>query len=1494
MAFTRLLLLFLILPCFQTKGDSYKSKTFSDFSCSSIEQETFCKIDNFTLNYEGNIKISPRFLKNHTLPSPAAQNLSLHISNSSISNKFQKIRRILSFRIEGFSVVFLTNTNIVSPDLLISAANSIEAHESILDASSTINFSDEYYLIPNTTGFGFAAKGLCVGDDCQNSDSFLSSKNYYGAFSTAGSDSEIKSEVISLDYFGRGNFFQRGGGRLRLNATSGIVLNSTLFLAQGSSSGLGMKTLKRAGTGGVIELIGASIQCDGSFFYAQGGNSSLDKVIPGVGGRVILKSNHEGKSKVPWNCSITNILVDGGQRSTKDLSIAGSGTFFISNGTDLSFGSLMMTQKSSIFTTSKTVFNISEIIDVKSKTNSKVLMHFGGKSSLLENNRGNSTFVIDFKIDFGDVQSPEVYIDIPENISLETCLHLGEASLNTSTHLIIQKAQSGLVMEYPESSINARSLVISEGEFNSLKLGNITTLETFTIEDLKKSIEIGVKVKAASFQVDNSKAVAIDGTVETFGNSCFNETSFLLETPGILIQSQDIINITGQLYSGSIRIVGLGEKIILSDSIISAKGLGCQVKESPNDGAGTYNSLANFCGASGGSYGGIGALGAFDMQGQCKREYNSAYGSPFNFLYSGSGGGASSEDFCQFGNVGYGGGIISIKSKGSLVLNGEINASGNDGSGKVEGVPKICGAGSGGSIYIEAFNVTGSLSSHLRAEGGNSGYLSGAGGGGRIFFNITSSGLKMESSKSGQLIVSVSGGLTNVEDMAIPDYMGASGGSISSSFCRPGFGGPLCQKCPRGFYKSHFGPGECTKCFNFKDAITKRVGWENPKEGGKTNQASGIWDCDFKEASIVVFLEKYFWTIFSLLAFLVILALGIKKKLYHKIIFFIQIRRNRTISERILNDEESESESEVNSISENISLQLLPKDISYYIGRVYLSGANTPFDPWTLSSNDLPKELKEVINLEEFDKFAADLVSGISYSKRQRFLNIILALLSFIPLYLLVLKVQRRKRFQKASLIVSEMRSKYNLFREGQEFSKIVAKAASSNNFSQLRIDFLNYRLDDMNWSILKRFPLQIDTVGKGTYLNPFRLDMGDPVLRAAIAFFNDFSISQKELGMLKTHTLVSHSRLEAKEIKNMFFYLLLITLNVHLRSLIAAISKRRFTRSMVQLREFIVEVNEKFFFQRSYVLTLGYQRPSVDEEGNQSVRKYEVDFEDKNNFTTAISELFFLLNYKPLSVTFFIVFEASENASKAGADWVYQVKQKFSENLLGMTRYSRRPTNKLSTKSLEIEKVRIGFLLKSSQSPNSLGISKVISQDGGFEPKSITWSQRTYAKLREYTIGQLFFTSDFSRVGIQKNMINILIFLDALQPPSNLFLFLYSSMDKRHEATFTFALICLFPFPVVILISPLIGMIWLIVGHSKITLGRMYSMVNLLCELNSILSLIVTLFMLLFEKTTWLLVILVLFRIYSVGLRVLIVQTTCNLLSYTYMFSNFPQLARI
>ncbi|MBI2442256.1 MAG: hypothetical protein HYV35_12915 [Lentisphaerae bacterium] len=145
---------------------------------------------------------------------------------------------------------------------------------------------------------------------------------------------------------------------------------------------------------------------------------------------------------------------------------------------------------------------------------------------------------------------------------------------------------------------------------------------------------------------------------------------------------------------------------------VDAKGYaGAATNESRGSGPGNGTTRA------GGSYGGLGGMGAYD------NGTDTTYGSPDAPLWPGSGGGAYGGSPWTY-RGGAGGGAVYIQASGIVTVNGSITANGQVGpTGNSAG-----GSGGGITITCQVFAGTGGL---IQANGGaNNGYC--GGGGGRI------------------------------------------------------------------------------------------------------------------------------------------------------------------------------------------------------------------------------------------------------------------------------------------------------------------------------------------------------------------------------------------------------------------------------------------------------------------------------------------------------------------------------------------------------------------------------------------------------------------------------------------------------------------------------------------------------------------------------------------------------------------------------------------
>ncbi len=138
----------------------------------------------------------------------------------------------------------------------------------------------------------------------------------------------------------------------------------------------------------------------------------------------------------------------------------------------------------------------------------------------------------------------------------------------------------------------------------------------------------------------------------------------------------------------------------------------------PGEGEGAGTDGTNH-GGSGGGYGGRGGLGS---QGQSRE----VYGSPFEPIDLGSGGGVAG----TWGPAGAGAGALRLVVAGTLVVDGTLSSNGGAAESR-------SGGGSGGSIWLQADTIEGA--GQITADGGTVADMNrgGGGGGGRIAIDAT-------------------------------------------------------------------------------------------------------------------------------------------------------------------------------------------------------------------------------------------------------------------------------------------------------------------------------------------------------------------------------------------------------------------------------------------------------------------------------------------------------------------------------------------------------------------------------------------------------------------------------------------------------------------------------------------------------------------------------------------------------------------------------------
>lgn len=221
-----------------------------------------------------------------------------------------------------------------------------------------------------------------------------------------------------------------------------------------------------------------------------------------------------------------------------------------------------------------------------------------------------------------------------------------------------------------------------------------------------------------------------DGVFVTFESGVHD-----LGSANLIVNSGGKITImsSSQIAPGSVGVTisTTGNVTVASGGHIdaNAKGyVGSLNKNTPvgyGPGAGTYG----YWGGGGASHGGLGGINAV---GDPKPN---TYGSASAPVELGSGGGSNIGYCGATSQGGSGGGAIKIVAN-TLINNGIISAD-------AENREKMPGGGSGGSIWIDVVNLTGSNGGVFSANGGSSIYVTsaderctgGAGGGGRISLN---------------------------------------------------------------------------------------------------------------------------------------------------------------------------------------------------------------------------------------------------------------------------------------------------------------------------------------------------------------------------------------------------------------------------------------------------------------------------------------------------------------------------------------------------------------------------------------------------------------------------------------------------------------------------------------------------------------------------------------------------------------------------------------
>ena len=124
------------------------------------------------------------------------------------------------------------------------------------------------------------------------------------------------------------------------------------------------------------------------------------------------------------------------------------------------------------------------------------------------------------------------------------------------------------------------------------------------------------------------------------------------------------------------------------------------------------------------------------------------------------------------------------------------------------------GGGSGGSVAITTQNLNGDT--HISLKGGVGSKNGGGGGsGGRLVIDYLRSysytDIKNQSHDwTGNF--DVEGGKAGPVNDGISSPTDGRNGTVHFSKCFPGYEGPFCKPCKKGWYKADYSYGSCQKC----------------------------------------------------------------------------------------------------------------------------------------------------------------------------------------------------------------------------------------------------------------------------------------------------------------------------------------------------------------------------------------------------------------------------------------------------------------------------------------------------------------------------------------------------------------------------------------------------------------------------------------------------------------------------------------------------------
>ncbi|CAK65210.1 unnamed protein product (macronuclear) [Paramecium tetraurelia] len=727
--------------------------------------------------------------------------------------------------------------------------------------------------------------------------------------------------------------------------------------------------------------------------------------------------------------------------------------------------------------------------------------------------------------------------------------------------------------------------------------------------------------------------------------------------------------------------------------------------------------------------------------------------------------------------------------------------SGSGGAGTIS-------VGSGGGIILMQSLNSISINGELLCNGVDGQYIDlqnqfGGGGGGAIQILakvidgngvIQAKGGNSDASnkvgEGGGGIVTVQGELSNTSKLKIDVRSGirqdqqAQNGTIQFFPCEDGFHlyKFQCVECPSNSM-SFAKRGHCFKCPGVLFG-QQYIDWPSCNE-----KVCNQFHCD-----PITFISNIVSSLMNLILYLMLfmfVTIGyvirrmyrMKEIKYEKLPFDFESATRYMTIDHLLTDE----------LLKNNNFQLI--DLMYHVHRITLLGNNSPENPWKLPSHP-ESGIEYLMDLEEYKRFANKINKLAEWKKQEKVLLIIFSIL-YYPLYWVILTYTKKKKYLK----IIEYFHQSNIMKlMDDQFIKI--KISKSADYTLLYFDIFNYKISDLKYFFLA-CPYYILVSGEGNFLKPFYLCESNPFLSCLYFSINRNKEIHEDRNKILDNLVTHKTRMENSQKLNNF----IIKFNRYARAI--DVDSNDFTQNVQQLIIFCNNQNVKFF--SDFLITI--------------------------NIIIIIDDEFTILeNYESQEFIKFI--EGAKNKNLRLGLFIYdsEANPEEIEDVLDNQRISLEQSNqfqvfeedKESFDNLQnLEDLKHQYIERMQDSVQS---SQEIQQEQSKKSQNRKSDMKIFGKIR-----YLFLSHQVPSVG-QNTKIYVQLLLAILDA---IFLPLLIQQGLLADDLYLEQILLIsFPYPLSILISPILGCVWMTTQSYGI--AKAHSIFNTLSIFNLVVHIIV------------------------------------------------------